>query len=118
MNNSAKLSLTQPLLGKCQKMDSNIVQTLVYGIILGVLIYDNYHSKKLHDTHMMLIMNLSIISLEMHIRLALTDLQLGNISYKTASEIINKSELPEENKNIFLTMLEEITVAYNLNRDV
>ena len=107
----------QMLLGICQIMESEILQYTIHGIILGWLIYDNWKFARLHDAHQSMILSLSILVVSIHIRIAMLDLQMGNIPYSTVKKLIDESGLNEADVKNYNEMLEELVFAYNIKKD-
>lgn len=99
-------------------MESEILQYIVHGIILGWLIYDNWKFARLHDAHQTMIFSISVQIMSIHIRMAMIDLQMGNIPYSTVKSMIVESGLNEKDVEIFNEMLEEVVMAYNIQKDV
>ena len=52
----------------------------------------------------------------LHIKCALTDLQLGNVTYTTVFQMIRDSNLPEDQVKIFFSLLDEVAEAYNISK--
>lgn len=98
-------------------MESEILQYTIHGIILGWLIYDNWKFSRLHDAHQTMIFSLSVQVMSIHIRMAMFDLQLGNIPYSTVKTLIDESGLNEVDIKSYNEMLEEIVFAYNIKKD-
>lgn len=99
-------------------MESEMIQYIVLVIILGWLIYDNWKFSRLHDTHQTMIFSLSVQIMSIHIRMAMIDLQMGNIPYSSVKSMIVESGLNEKDVEIFNEMLEEVVMAYNIQKDV
>ena len=101
-----------------QIMESEMIQYIVLVIILGWLIYDNWKFARLHDAHQTMIFSLSIQTMSINIRMAMFDLQLGNVQYSTVKLLIDKSGLNSKDIEFYNGMLEEIVMAYNIQKDV
>lgn len=98
-------------------MDNIDIQTIIYGMILGVLIHDNWKISRLIDKHQEMIRHVSVTIMDINIRVAMVDLQLGNIPYSTVKELIKESGLHEQDIAQLNAMLEEIVFAYNIKKD-
>lgn len=98
-------------------MESETFQYIIHGLILGWLIYDNWKFARLHDAHQSMICSLSVQVMSIHIRMAVFDLQMGNIPYSTVKNLIKESGLNTKDIEFYNGMLEEIVMAYNIQKD-
>lgn len=98
-------------------METDTIQTIVYGIILGWLIYDNWKFGRLHEVHQYLIHDLSVSLMSLNIRHAIIDLQMGNIPYSVVKKVIDQSGLNKSDMEFYNSMLEEVVFAYNIKKD-
>lgn len=60
--------------------------------------------------------HLSVQSMMLIVRLALVDLQMGNVEYITVHSLIRESELPDEMKTTLFGLLEEVCETYNISK--
>ena len=102
---------------------AQIVQLSIFIIIVFILdreqnrishnmeILDKQHQEIEHVCHL-----ITYDIMILHIKCALTDLQLGNVTYTTVFQMIRDSNLPEDQVKIFFSLLDEVAEAYNISK--
>jgi uncharacterized membrane protein len=97
---------------------------IVIQIIIVIILYHSY--RQVAETNVenaegvvklqQVCYHLSVQNMMLIVRLALVDLQMGNIDYITVNSLIRESELPDEMKTTLFNLLEEVCETYNISK--